>query len=207
MDCRLFFPATLRNRKCIGDVLSNIIEKSGSILEIGSGSGEHGVVFQKRFPEITWQLSDPNLIHRKSISSWIDYENLNMIMPQPLAIDVEITPWIISSDLKSSIQGIICINMIHISSWNCTVALFKESGKLLNEGQFLMLYGPFKIDDEHISKSNQLFDEELKVKNKSWGVRNLDDVTQEGVKNGLVQSGLFQMPANNLSVVFRKVKR
>ncbi len=81
MDYRLFFPATQRNKEFIGSVLSRIIKKNGSILEIGSGSGEHGVVFQKRFPEIIWQTSDPELVHRKSISSWIEYEELNEKMP------------------------------------------------------------------------------------------------------------------------------
>ena len=64
LDNRLFFSATQRNRNCIGDVLSRII-KQGSVLEIGSGSGEHGVIFQKRFPGIIWQTSDPELVHRK----------------------------------------------------------------------------------------------------------------------------------------------
>ena len=95
MDNRLFFPATKRNRESIGEVLSTILLRRGSILEIGSGSGEHGVVFQKRFPEITWQSSDPELMHRNSISSWIEHHELNFKMPQPLAIDVEKTPWII----------------------------------------------------------------------------------------------------------------
>ncbi len=92
MDNRLFFPATQKNKDCIGDVLSRIIKKNCSILEIGSGSGEHGVVFQKRFPEIIWQTSDPNLLHRKSIISWIQYEKLNMKMPLPLDLDVEKVP-------------------------------------------------------------------------------------------------------------------
>ena len=93
MDKRLFFSATQRNKDSIGDVLSKIIKKNGSILEIGSGSGEHGVVFQKRFPEIIWQTSDPNLIHRKSISSWIEYEALNKKLPQSLNLHVEKIPW------------------------------------------------------------------------------------------------------------------
>ena len=84
MDNRLFFPATQRNRLCIGDLLSKIINKNGSILEIGSGSGQHGVVFQKRFPKIIWQTSDPEIVHRQSITSWIEYENLSEKMPNHL---------------------------------------------------------------------------------------------------------------------------
>ena len=133
MDYRLFFSATQRNRDCIGNVLSRII-KNGSVLEIGSGSGEHGVFFQKRFPGIIWQTSDPELAHRKSISSWIEYEDLTKRMPQPLEIDVEKIPWKIPLILSNSLQGIVSINMIHVAEWSCTVALFRESGKLLNKG-------------------------------------------------------------------------
>ena len=205
MDNRLFFPAAKRNKTFIGDVLSRIIQKNGSILEIGSGSGEHGVAFQKRFPETIWQTSDPDLRHRQSISSWILYEKLNMKMPQPLAIDVEITPWEISSALALSLQVIVSINLIHISSWNCTRSLFKESGKLLSNGKYLMLYGPFKIDNEHISQSNYLFDKSLKMQNKNWGVRNLDEVNKEAYNNGFAQKDLICMPANNLSIIYKKV--
>ena len=205
MDNRLFFPAAKRNKTFIGDVLSRIIQKNGSILEIGSGSGEHGVAFQKRFPETIWQTSDPDLRHRQSISSWILYEKLNMKMPQPLAIDVEITPWEISSALALSLQVIVSINLIHISSWNCTRSLFKESGKLLSNGKYLMLYGPFKIGNEHISQSNYLFDKSLKMQNNNWGVRNLDKVNEEAYKNGFDQKELICMPANNFSIIYKKV--
>ena len=204
MDNRLFFPAAKRNKTFIGDVLSRIIQKNGSILEIGSGSGEHGVAFQKRFPETIWQTSDPDLRHRQSISSWILYEKLNMKMPQPLAIDVEITPWEISSSLALSLQVIVSINLIHISSWNCTRSLFKESGKLLSNGKYLMLYGPFKIDNEHISQSNYLFDKSLKMQNNNWGVRNLDKVNEEAYNNDFAQKELIFMPANNLSIIYKK---
>ena len=205
MDNRLFFPATKRNRNYIGDVLSRIIQKGGFILEIGSGSGEHGVAFQKRFPETIWQTSDPDLRHRQSISSRILYEKLNIKMPQPLAIDVEITPWEISSALALSLQVIVSINLIHISSWNCTRSLFKESGKLLSNGKYLMLYGPFKIGNEHISQSNYLFDKSLKMQNKNWGVRNLDAVNKEAYNNGFAQKEIICMPANNLSIIYKKV--
>ena len=204
MDNRLFFSATQRNRDCIGDVLSRIIKK-GSVLEIGSGSGEHGVVFQKRFPGIIWQTSDPELAHRKSIISWIEYEKLNQKMPQPLELDVEDTPWKVPLKLARSMQGIVSINMIHVAKWNCTISLFKEAGELLKRGQFLILYGPFKIGNKHISQSNYLFDESLKIQNVYWGIRNLEEVSNEAKKAGFSQEDIIRMPANNFSIIYRKV--
>ena len=126
-------------------------------------------------------------------------------MPQPLAIDVDKTPWIIPSEILLSLQGIISINMIHIASWNCTKSLFRESGKLLKKGQFLMLYGPFKIGNKHISESNDLFDSSLKMQNKLWGVRDLGEVSEEATKYGFNKEELHNMPANNFSVIYRKI--
>ena len=205
LDNRLFFSATQRNKDCIGDVLSRIIKKEGSILEIGSGSGEHGVFFQKRFPKIIWQTTDPDLLHRKSIISWIDYEKLNKKMPQPLELDVEYTPWKIPLKLARSIQGIVSINMIHVAKWNCTISLFKGAGELLKRGQFLVLYGPFKIGNKHISQSNYLFDNTLKIQNDCWGIRNLEEVSNEAKKAGFLQEDIIRMPANNFSIIYRKV--
>ena len=205
MENRLFFPATKRNSACIGDVLSKIIKRDGSILEIGSGSGEHGVFFQKRFPEVIWQTSDPELVHRKSISSWIEHENLRKKMPQPLMLDVEKIPWVIPLKLKNSLQGIVSINMIHVAAWSCTVALFRESGKLLKKVQFFILYGPFRLGNDHTSKSNYLFDISLKMQNDQWGIRNLKKVSEEGKKNGFFQENIIGMPANNFSLIYRKV--
>ena len=182
MDKRLFFSAAQRNKDFIGNRLSTIIKKDDLILEIGSGSGEHGVFFQKRFPEIIWQTSDPDLLHRKSIISWIEYEELNEKMPQPLALDVENIPWEIPLNVTHSLQGIVSINMIHVAHWTCTIALFKGAGKLLKSGQFLMLYGPFKIGNKYTSQSNYFFDNSLKMQNEFWGIRNLEEVSDEGKK-------------------------
>tara|TARA_B100001248_G_scaffold237877_1_gene202117 strand:+ start:603 stop:1241 length:639 start_codon:yes stop_codon:yes gene_type:complete len=205
LDNRLFFSATQRNSDFIGDVLGRIINKDGLILEIGSGSGEHGVVFQKRFPEIIWQTSDPDLLHRKSIISWIEYEELNKKMPQPLELDVENIPWDIPLNLTQSLQGIVSINMIHVAQWTCTAALFKGAGQLLKESQFLLLYGPFKIDNKHTSQSNYFFDNSLKMKNELWGIRNIEEVNEEAKKNGFFQESVIKMPANNFSIIYRKL--
>ena len=204
MDKRLFFPATQRNSNFIGDVLSRIIKKNDLILEIGSGSGEHGVIFQKRFPGLIWQTSDPNLLHRNSINSWIKYEELNEKMPQPLNLDVENIPWKVPLNVAHSLQGIVSINMIHVARWNITKALFKGAAKLLNQGQFILLYGPFKIGNKHTSQSNYSFDNSLKFKNHLWGIRNLEEVTNEAQKNGFSQADFISMPANNFSIVYKK---
>ena len=205
LDKRLFFSATKRNRDFIGHELSKIIIKDGLILEIGSGSGEHGVFFQKCFPEIIWQTSDPDLLHRESIFSWIEYEKLNKKMPKPLELNVLNIPWKIPFDSANFLQGIVSINMIHVSPWACTQALFKGSGQLLNAGQFLFMYGPFKIGNKHVSQSNDFFDNSLKLQNDLWGIRNLEEVSEEAKKNGFFQEKIIRMPANNLSIVYRKV--
>ena len=88
-NLRLTFPATSRNRDSIAGVLGNLISNKGVLLEIASGSGEHGVFFQNLFPSIIWQTSDPEVLHRKSISSWISHKGLSSKMPAPLDIDVK----------------------------------------------------------------------------------------------------------------------
>ena len=173
-------------------------------MEIGSGSGEHGVDFQKRFPEIIWQTSDPDLLHRKSIISWIEHEELNMKMPPPLEVNVEKVPWHLPTQLVNSLQGVVAINMIHVAKWNCTIELFKGAGKLLKEGDFLFLYGPFKIGNKHISKSNYFFDNSIRAKNDLWGIRNIEEVSEEAKKNSFCQKNIIRMPANNFSLIYRK---
>ena len=115
-------------------------------------------------------------MHRKSISSWIEYEDLIKKMSQPLEIDVEKTPWKIPLRLADSLQGIVSINMIHVAKYSYAVALFRVSGKLLDKGQFLILYGPFKICNKYTSESNYFFDNSLKMQNDLWGIKNLEEV-------------------------------
>ena len=203
LNDRLNFASTLRNRESISSLLRNYIPRNGVLLEIASGSGEHGVFFQNSFPSIIWQTSDPDVLHRKSIVSWITYQGLSSKMPLPLDIDVEKRPWPITSELGSLIKGIVCINMIHISPWSCTKALFEESKNHLNKNHFLFLYGPFFRNDNKNSEGNFIFDQSLKLQNPLWGIRNLDSVNEIAFKNGFVQDKIFEMPANNLSVIYR----
>ena len=202
-DYRLNFPATTRNRDFIAEVLSNYISPNCWFLEIASGSGQHGVFFQKKFPSITWQTSDPELVHRKSINSWIKHEGLYSKMPEPLDLDVEMRPWSITNRLGGLIKGIVCINMIHISPWSCTRSLFEESKKYLDQSNFLMLYGPFLRREKQTSESNLNFDQSLKIQNPLWGIRNLENVNRIAFENGFKLDNVIDMPANNLSVIYR----
>ena len=203
LDNRLYFTATKRNRDFIASVLGNYISDNSSILEIASGSGEHGVFFQKKFPSIIWQTSDPNLLHRKSINSWIKHEGLISKMPKPLNLDVEKRPWPINSELRSLVKGIVCINMIHISAWTCTKALFEESKTLLYQNNFMMIYGPFLRRNIQTSQSNMDFDQSLRSQNSLWGLRYLEDVNNVAFENGFILEKIIDMPANNLSVIYR----
>ena len=203
LNDRLNFPATLRNRSYIASVLSNYIPDKGVLLEIASGSGEHGVFFQRYFPSITWQTSDPEFEHRQSINSWIRHEGLYSKMPEPLNLDVDIRPWSITNRLGALIKGIVCINMIHISPWSCTRSLFEESKKYLDQSNFLMLYGPFLRKEKQTSESNLNFDQSLKIQNPLWGLRQLEEVNKLAEENGFKLDKVIDMPANNLSVIYR----
>ena len=68
-----------------------------------------------------------------------------------------------------------------------------------------MLYGPFKIGNKHTSQSNLFFENSLKMQNDLWGIRNLEKVTDEAIKNGFFQEDIIRMPANNFSIIYRKV--
>ena len=202
MEGRLYFPATKRNRDSIAAVLSNYISPDSFYLEIASGSGEHGVFFQKKFPSIVWQTSDPDLVHRESINSWIKHEELFSKMPEPLDLDVEMRPWPINKKLRSLIKGIVCINMLHVSPWTCTKALFEESKSYLDQNNFLMIYGPFFLKEIQTSRSNLNFDQSLKSQNPLWGLRDLDEVNKIAFKNDFKQEKIIEMPANNFSVIY-----
>ncbi|WP_269623408.1 DUF938 domain-containing protein [Prochlorococcus marinus] len=203
MDERLFFPATERNKDYIGDVLAQLLPKKGSILEIASGSGQHGVTFQKRFSSLTWHTSDPNPEYRKSINAWINHEGLSTKMPGPINLDVAKPPWPLNKKTLYSLKAIVCINMIHIAPLKCAIALFQEAKEVLGSDSLLILYGPFKRNGKHTSSSNELFDQSLQVQNPSWGVRDLEEISELGEINRFKKYKVFEMPANNLLVTFQ----
>jgi len=194
------FPATVRNRNPIASILKQHLPLSGTVLEIGSGSGEHSVYFADIFPNLIWQPSDPDPLNVESINAWVQSAaaSCSNLRP-PLSIN--------ASDLVlpvASADFVICINVIHISPWDATKGLMRNAANLLPESGGLYLYGPYKIDGVHTSPSNASFDCHLRSQNDTWGVRDLGDVVSEAHRNGLYLKGQFKMPANNLSIVFEK---
>lgn len=191
-------PATLRNRDAIVTILRDALPSSGLVLEVASGSGEHAVHFAVAFPHLDWQPTDADPAALASIAAWRAEASLPNLRP-PLQLDAS-ADWPIAQA-----DAILCINMIHISSWNATVGLFTQGAKLLQKGAPLILYGPYFRKDHPIAPSNLAFDESLRARNAEWGVRWLEDVTELVERQGLALEKVHEMPANNLTLVFRRV--
>jgi cyclopropane fatty-acyl-phospholipid synthase-like methyltransferase len=192
----LHFPATQRNRDPIRDALRSILPEAGTVLEIASGSGEHTEYFAGAFPNLTWQPSDRDPTLLASISAHAAASG-HANIAAPLMIDVTQQPWPIASA-----DAVICINMIHIAPWSACQNLFSGALPILPDDGPLYLYGPFMRNGQHTAPSNDAFDRSLRSQNTSWGIRDLDDVA--AVAEGYRLDRIIEMPANNLSVVFRK---
>ena len=198
---RLIFPAAGRNVSAIGDVLERYLPNAARVLELASGSGEHAVAFQQRFPSLIWQASDPDPRHCLSINAWIEHVGLAGTMPPALPLDVLARPWPTSAD-GSGFDAFVCINLLHISASNCTSGLFAGAAARAAAGAVLIVYGPFMRDGIHTSASNAAFDALLRRQNSAWGVRDLAWVQQEAICSGWRLQRIEAMPANNLSLVF-----
>ena len=199
-DLRLLFPATARNREAIAAVLEEALPAEGTVLELASGSGEHAVEFQQRFPGLIWQASDPDPDHRASINAWIRHCMLSDRMPDALNLNVVQTPW---PSLKN-LTAMVCINLLHISPPACSSALFRNASALLPRRSPLIIYGPFRRNGQHSSSSNAEFDASLRQRNRDWGVRDLERLEQEAQQEGLNLHKVIAMPANNLSLLLRR---
>ena len=198
LAARRMAPATERNREPILAVLRQVLPASGTVLEIASGTGQHAAHFAAALPGITWQPSDPDATWRESIAAWAVHAGTTNVLP-PLALDVRAEPWGIDA-----VSAIVCINMVHISPWAATEALFAGAGKRLGPGGVLYLYGPYRRDGAHTAPSNAAFDAQLRVADAEWGVRDMEAVIALGAAQGMTCDTPIPMPANNFSLVFRK---
>jgi SAM-dependent methyltransferase len=190
--------ATERNREPILAVLRRVLPPGGLVLELASGTGQHAAFFAAALPALRWQPSDPVPAHRDSVAAWAAAAGLTTLAPA-VELDVERWPWPITRA-----DAIVCINMVHIAPWSATQALFSGAARVLPADGVLFLYGPFKRDGQHTADSNQRFDERLRAEDPRWGVRDLGDVTALAREAGFRPPEIVAMPANNLSLVFRR---
>ncbi len=199
---RLFSPSAGRNREVVRDVLVRFAPVTGDVLEVGAGTGEHAVTFAAALPGVRWRPGDPDAASRASIAAWTAHEGLLNVAP-PHQIDVAAIDW--GGLEPGSLAGIVSLNMIHIAPFAAARGLLAGAGRYLAAGGMLFLYGPFSRNGEHTSPSNVAFDESLKSRDERWGVRDLDqDIVPLAKAAGLTLESVVEMPANNLSVVFRK---
>lgn len=197
-DLRRHAPVTARNRDPILDVLRQILPAQGRALEIGSGTGEHAVHFAQALPAWHWLPTEGDAQALASIQAWIDATGLLNVDP-PRLLDVQAADWDVPD-----VDAIVCCNVIHYSPWATTPALLDGAARLLRPGGLLYLYGPYRRGGVHTAPSNAQFDVWLKQRNPAFAVRDLDEVQDEAQARGLVCAEVIEMPANNLSVVFRK---
>jgi hypothetical protein len=191
-------PATMRNRDAIVALLEQILPPSGLVLEIASGTGEHAVYFGKAFPDLTFQPSDPDPACCQSITAWMKREAVPNVLP-PLQLDAQAGQWDITKP-----AAILCINMVHISPWESSIGLFEKAGTLLDPGAPLYLYGPYLRDDVETAPGNMDFERSLKSRDLRWGLRDVADMDALATRTGFVRESLTEMPANNISLVYRK---
>jgi SAM-dependent methyltransferase len=198
MNARLYAPATARNRQPILDILRRHLPAQGLVLEVASGSGEHVVHFAQAFPQLLFQPSDPDPDARSSIDAWRAVLGLTNVRPS-IALDATAEAWPIDTA-----DALLCINMVHIAPWAAAEGLVRGAARVLTPGGVLYLYGPYKRGGRHTAPSNEAFDASLRAQNPEWGVRDLEAVTALVEAAELGQPIIEQMPANNLSLIFRR---
>lgn len=190
-------PATERNRDAILAVLREELPSSGLVLEVASGSGEHAMYFAAALPALDWQPSDSDPAALASIEAWRQEAGLPNVR-RPLRLDASAGGPVERTD------AILCINMVHISPWEATLGLMKAAGAALPPGGPLYLYGPYLREDVETAPGNLAFDASLRARDPEWGLRRVEDVIAIAEGEGLAFQRLVEMPANNLSLIFRR---
>ena len=190
-----------RNAAHIQQILKKVLPKYGSVLEIGSGTGQHSIVFAEALPSLKWIPSDADNLNFDSINGWRQLA-INNTPDTPRLIDASSGNWFFN--VNDNITSIVVINVIHISPWSVTKGILKGAQKILPRGGVLYFYGPFIQDNIATAHSNLAFDNYLKTENSSWGLRNLREIESLAQEHSLVLEPVIKMPANNLSVIFKK---
>jgi hypothetical protein len=200
-DGALASPASIRNAEPILKLLRAHLPKSGRVLEIAAGSGQHAVAFSGALPGLEWTPSDPSPEARGSIGAWATHAGSDNLQP-PLALNcLDEATW-----PEAQFDALVCINMIHISPWTATEGLMKLAERVLpRPGGLLYLYGPYREAEVALAPSNEAFDVSLKARDPEWGLRDRDEVAALARSRGLTLTLRADMPANNISLLFRRV--
>lgn len=201
-DIKLVPPASVRNTPPLLEVLTRVFAPGrrarGLVLEIASGSGYHAAAFAKALTHLDWQPSDPDEAARASIAAYVAEAGLPNLRA-PVTLDVTRLPWPVDRA-----EAVLCINMIHISPWETTVALFDGAKRILAAGAPLVTYGPYMIDGDFQADSNVAFDQSLRARNPAWGIRDLKDIEPLARARGFSLVERIPMPANNHTLVFER---
>jgi predicted O-methyltransferase YrrM len=192
------WPAPERNKQAILAVLARVLPPRGELLEVASGSGQHAVYFARELPALTFQPSDVDPENLASIRAWVREAGLPNLR-EPLALDVLADDWGVAS-----VDALFNANMIHIAPWECCLGLLRGAARHLRPQGVLVMYGPFRVGGAHTAPSNESFDAGLRARDPRWGVRELEAVVSEAARLGLMFVERVEMPANNLSIVFRR---
>tara|TARA_A100001011_G_C13982343_1_gene703828 strand:- start:14 stop:634 length:621 start_codon:yes stop_codon:yes gene_type:complete len=192
------YPSTLRNRDPILKVIETFLPPRGSIIETASATGEHIAYFANKLPNLFWQPSDKN-----EKLFWAIEERSKELknVYKPFIIDLTEPE---KTKINMSYEALFNINMVHISSWRASIGLFEFAKNYVKDNGFVFMYGPFKEKAMHTSMSNDLFDSKLRLQNSLWGVRSLEKIETLAKDNGFLLKKKFEMPSNNLSLIFIK---
>ena len=192
-----FAPACDRNKDAILAVLREALPASGTVLEIGSGSGQHAAYFAQHLPQLVWQPSD-RAENLASIAAWAAEANAPNLRA-PVMLDLLQPRWPLAQA-----HAIVCINTIHIVAWRGVENLFASAGRVLVPGGVLYVYGAYRYADEPLAPSNIEFDRWLKARDPLAGIRDFAAVNALATAAGLELAGDVSMPANNRSLWWRK---
>ena len=187
-----------QNREPVLAILKRYLDPpANSLLEIGSGTGQHAVYFAPEFPETVWQTSD-RIENHAGILAWMDYMPSPNIQP-PLCLDVVEGVW-----PERSFGAAFSANTAHIMSTAMVEAMFAGVGRILERGGYFLLYGPFNIDGCYTAASNERFDHWLKSQNPQMGVRDTEWLNELAAGSGLLDAEIADLPADNKILVFKK---
>lgn len=192
-----FWDSAERNSVPILDVLHDEFSRCTSILEIGSGTGQHAARFAAAMPHLRWQTSDLAENH-DGIRAWVRDSVLENLLP-PLSLDV------LSADVEAeSFDGVFSSNTAHIMSFAAVKKMFALVAKALVSDGVFCLYGPFRQGGAFNTPSNAAFDESLRTRNPDMGIRDLEALDGIAQDHGLSRARLYTMPANNHLAVWRR---